>query len=307
MNLCKKISEVIIKTFCFLCFSHIEIPSKSKPNQYILHFLRKNKYLPLFFIMSITLLFSFNASANPGILLKKIRTAITDFFSPPRIDLPRSTQQISTVDYIKASLRFHNDDLFLEDATDQEILDFFKSVFERTETNSGPFYNISAHNGYKALVFGTIWKDREFRGFIFDSITKRDLTEPDYLLKWWEEAKVVGAESRLVEYTEASLAQIRLGQPPDSFMEAALKAARENRNFRREWTSLFRDSESSVIEQDFDILMRDSQDQLPDDYLPGPSWDEIRNIDDPQIRNTDDPVERHRRIYRIERDDDDMV
>ena len=83
----------------------------------------------------------------------------------------------------------------------------------------------------KHLVFNTLWKDREFRGFIFDSITKRDLTEPDYLLKWWGEAKVVGAESRLVEYTDLSLTKFRLEQEIDPFMRAAMKAAREDRNF----------------------------------------------------------------------------
>ena len=267
---------------------------------YMLHFLRKSKYLPFSFIISITLLFSFNCFANPANFLKKVRTAIADFMSPAKMDISRSSQHTDTVEYIKATLRFHNDDLFLEDATDQEILDFFRSVFERTESKSGPFYNTRAHNAYKALVFSTLWKDREFRGFIFDSITKRDLTEPDYLLKWWEEAKAVGAESRLVEYTVYSLTKFKLKQEIDPFMRVAIKAAREDRNFEKEWFPITRNSESpSVIEQDFDILFRNGQNELPDDYLPGPSWDEIRNIDEPR--------EGPRRIYRIERDDDDMV
>ena len=169
----------------------------------------------LSFIISTVLLFPFNGFASPN-FFKKVRTVITDFVFPPDIYISHLDHNANTVGTVKALLRFRNEDFFTEDATRQEIFEYFGNVFKRTEKGT------SSHTIYTEAIFDSLWEDNEFRGIIFDSITKEDLYKPDFLLKWWEEAKAVGAESRLVEYTHLSLTKIRLEKEPDQFLETAM-------------------------------------------------------------------------------------
>ena len=245
----------------------------------ILSFDKKQCLFFLSFIIFINL-FSFNVFASPGRFFQKIRTAIADFVFPP----DRSTHAVrnrNTEGKIKAILRMDNEDFFLEDASRQEIFESFSNVFKRTDKGT------PSRARYTQMIFDTPWEDREFREIIFDSIAKEDLSKPDFLLKWWEQAKVAGAESRLAEYTDISLTKLRLEQEPDQFMKVAMRAVKESDNFRREWITLVKNSDLSVTEQDFDVIFRNAD--YPEDYLPGPSWDEIIDLVDQEGRRRGSP------------------
>ncbi len=217
--------------FTFLVFLGNNKPSPTGGGYFKVSY----KSFRVFFVICLCLLFPFNSFAGRIIDFRKIREAYERWTNPSTnlsddfMVSSYANQNPNTIGKLRALLKINGEDFLPEDASRQEVFENFRDVFKRTDKGT------DLHTEYTEVIFSS-WEDVEFRGFILDSITGEDLYEPDFLLKWWKEAKAVGGvESRLNEYTEASLNRIKTTREPDPFMDAAFLAANENEDFRWAW------------------------------------------------------------------------
>ncbi len=217
--------------------------------KFISLFLGKYKSFRVFFVICLCLLFPFNSFAGRIIDFKTIRKAYRRWFNPSGFMVSSYADQgPNTIGKLRAVLKMNSEDFLPEDASRQEIFENFRYVFKQTSKGT------DLHIEYTEVIFSS-WDDMEFRRFILDSITGEDLYEPDFLLKWWEEAKAVGGvEFRLNEYTEASLNRIKTTREPDPFMDAAFLAANENEDFRWTWNLSMRGIEGVDDNTGIEIL-----------------------------------------------------
>ena len=118
----------------------------------------------------------------------------------------------------------------LESGSREEVYERFRDVFTRKKGVLDLIRrNSKIRNGYKYKVFGLWWLDPDFRRVIFESMTEEHIDSVNVLFKWWDEAKAVGAESRLKDFTESSLKKV--GISLDEFMGLRLRPSGEGQYY----------------------------------------------------------------------------
>ena len=145
----------------------------------------------------------------------------------------------------------------LGDGSREEVFESFSDFFTKGTKDS---------HEYEPRIFGLWWLDPDFRRILFESMTEEHIDNVDVFFKWWNEARVVGVESRLKDFTESSLRKMGvsieefmgLGKQTDEtdphlvkqinsnpFLGTVLKATGENEHFIDSWLETLSEMSSS--------------------------------------------------------------
>ena len=96
-------------------------------------------------------------------------------------------------------------------------------------------FDVIYEEGYSTKIILRWWDCGDFREMIFDSIEKKHLNDPDFLLKWWEQDRI--SETGYLRDFLAPYV-IRGNGNHGLFWETFLKAVKENRELAREFEFL---------------------------------------------------------------------